>query len=306
MKKRTRIHRRTIAAYLMTAFMCTSLNVWSQVGVGTSSPDASAALEIQSTTKGLLLPRMTGLQMNNIASPAEGLLVYCTNCTPKGLYYYNGTAFVSSVSATESGSEGVTEIFSATGKIWMDRNIGASQVATSSTDHLAYGSLFQWGRGADGHEVINWTSSTTSDGAEQSRETITASPTDTPGHNNFILTAGNWRTTVNTNLWQGVSGINNPCPSGFRLPTNVEWNAERLAFPTNDAAGAFAALKLTMPGSRLGSNGVLLNTGTVGIYWASTLNIFDNGQHMNITSGNVSTGSAAILGTGASVRCMKD
>ncbi len=306
MEKITRIHKGTIAAYFMTAFMCLSFNTWSQVGVGTSNPDASAALEIQSTTKGLLLPRMTGLQMNNIASPAEGLLVYCTNCTPKGLYYYNGTAFVSSVSATESGSEGVTEIFSATGKIWMDRNIGASQVATSSTDHLAYGSLFQWGRGADGHEVINWTSSTSSDGTEQSRETSTLSSTDTPGHDDFILTAGNWRTTVNTNLWQGVSGINNPCPSGFRLPTNTEWNAERLAFPTNDAAGAFAALKLTMSGFRRASTGALADIGTTGLYLASTLNVFDNGQRLTVTSGNVSAGSASSIGTGASVRCMKD
>ncbi|MDO5968527.1 hypothetical protein Q4Q35_01790, partial [Flavivirga aquimarina] len=48
---------------------------------------------------------------------------------------------------------------SATGKIWMDRNLGASQVATSSNDADAYGDLYQWGRAADGHE--SRTSSTT-------------------------------------------------------------------------------------------------------------------------------------------------
>jgi hypothetical protein len=38
------------------------------------------------------------------------------------------------------------------GQIWMDRNLGASRVATSSTDSEAYGDLYQWGRGTDGHE----------------------------------------------------------------------------------------------------------------------------------------------------------
>jgi hypothetical protein len=47
---------------------------------------------------------------------------------------------------------------STTGKTWMDRNLGASRQATSSTDYLAYGALFQWGRAADGHECITWTS----------------------------------------------------------------------------------------------------------------------------------------------------
>ncbi|MEA3448519.1 MAG: hypothetical protein U9Q98_08760, partial [Bacteroidota bacterium] len=40
----------------------------------------------------------------------------------------------------------------ATGKVWMDKNLGASQVADSSNDYNAYGALFQWGRLSDGHE----------------------------------------------------------------------------------------------------------------------------------------------------------
>ena len=39
-----------------------------------------------------------------------------------------------------------------TGKTWMDRNLGASQVATSSTDVLAYGDSYRWGRFSDGHQ----------------------------------------------------------------------------------------------------------------------------------------------------------
>lgn len=50
-----------------------------QVGIGTTSPDASSMLDVTSLTQGLLLPRMTIAERNVIASPATGLLVYCTD-----------------------------------------------------------------------------------------------------------------------------------------------------------------------------------------------------------------------------------
>ncbi len=62
------------------------------VGIGTVTPDASAKLEIKSTTKGLLIPRMTVTQRNAISRPSTSLLIYQTNSTP-GFYYYNGTAW---------------------------------------------------------------------------------------------------------------------------------------------------------------------------------------------------------------------
>jgi hypothetical protein len=49
------------------------------IGIGTSTPHASAALEIKDSTKGILIPRMTMLQRNAIANPAEGLMFYQTN-----------------------------------------------------------------------------------------------------------------------------------------------------------------------------------------------------------------------------------
>ncbi len=58
-------------------------------GIGTTTPDASSLLEIKSTTKGLLIPRMTQAQRNVITSPATGLMIYQTNATP-GFYYYGG------------------------------------------------------------------------------------------------------------------------------------------------------------------------------------------------------------------------
>jgi hypothetical protein len=61
-------------------------------GIGTTAPNASSVLEMKSTTKGVLVPRMTLTQRNAIATPAIGLLIYQTNSTP-GFYYYSGTAW---------------------------------------------------------------------------------------------------------------------------------------------------------------------------------------------------------------------
>jgi len=129
-----------------------------------------------------------------------------------------GTAYGSQLSFTTQSQATVSTVTSPTGKVWMDRNLGASRVAISSTDEQAYGDLYQWGRGTDGHEKRN------------SIITSTLSSVDKPGHNKFIATNGennDWRNPQNNNLRQGEGGINNPCPENFRIPTISEWENER-------------------------------------------------------------------------------
>jgi hypothetical protein len=77
-------------------------NNGSSVGIGTISPNASAALEVNSTTKGLLLPTMTETQRNVISTPATGLLIYQSDNTP-GFYYYNGAAWTAIAGAAAGG-----------------------------------------------------------------------------------------------------------------------------------------------------------------------------------------------------------
>jgi len=62
----------------------------SQVGINTTEPDPSSALDIQSTESGILIPRMTQVQRDAIANPATGLMIYQTDNTP-GFYYYEGS-----------------------------------------------------------------------------------------------------------------------------------------------------------------------------------------------------------------------
>ena len=270
-------------------------------------------------------PNAHGTNGQVLTTTGSGTLTWTTvpvitNGTTTGdMLYWNGSAWVK-VSAGTNGQTlsfyngapvwtSANTVVSVGGKVWMDRNLGASQVATSLTDHLAYGSLYQWGRGSDGHQLINWTDATT--GVAANTFTSTLSTTDVPGNALFITNNSysiSWRATQNDNLWQGVNGVNNPCPAGYRLPTETEWNAERLSWSSNNSAGAFASvLKLPMAGSRNGLNQFanLRRTGVEANYWGSTVNSI-SACSMYINSGWVYMPSFDSRQNGASVRCIKD
>lgn len=207
---------------------------------------------------------------------------------------FNITAHFSSLRDTETIIVEVTN--PVTDRIWMDRNLGASRAARSSTDAQAYGDLYQWGRPADDHQHRN------------SPTTSNLSGTDQPGHGSFILAPDgpwDWRNPQNDNLWWGVNGINNPCPVGYRLPTDAEWEAERQSWSSNDAVGAFASpLKLPMAGNRSRSNGSLYVVGSRGSYWSSTVSDI-NARDLRFSSSTAWMGSDR-RAVGYSVRCLKD
>lgn len=73
------------------------------VGIGTSKPDQSAVLDISSSNKGLLMPRMSLQQRNSIQSPAKGLIVYQTDML-SGFYFYDGAEWKPLVSETSANS----------------------------------------------------------------------------------------------------------------------------------------------------------------------------------------------------------
>ncbi|MEX1014348.1 MAG: hypothetical protein WDZ80_04275 [Candidatus Paceibacterota bacterium] len=194
-----------------------------------------------------------------------------------------------------------------TGRTWMDRNLGASRAAVSSTDAQSYGDLYQWGRATDGHQITNRFDG---DGKTTSGITTTRSSSDLPLHGNFILVpfqdnTFDWRRPQNDNLWQGVNGINNPCPSGYRLPTEAEWNAERQSWSSNDVAGALASpLKLPLSGFRSNVLDWISSVGSSGRYSSSAVSGANTrDMYLTSTSAFMRTRSRSF---GLAVRCIKD
>jgi hypothetical protein len=204
------------------------------------------------------------------------------------------------VHCTPSNPTAVIDVYNpVTGKVWMDRNLGASQAATGYTDSSAYGDLYQWGRFADGHQCRN------------SAVTSTISTTSQPGHSSFISSSGgyttppfqDWITPQNMNLWMWPSGENNPCPNGYRLPTEAELYAERMSW--NSLGGPIGSpLRLPLAGVREYSNGAHNSSGHGGHYWSSTLfNAFSQG--ILLSESGFSTLGPYSRAFGRTVRCIR-
>jgi hypothetical protein len=87
---------------LFTALLVSAIS-FSQVGIGTTTPEASAQLDVMSTTKGLLPPRLTYAQKTAIASPVAGLLIWCLDCATNGeMQIFNGTTWTNISGTTAS------------------------------------------------------------------------------------------------------------------------------------------------------------------------------------------------------------
>ena len=215
-----------------------------------------------------------------------------------------------------------------TGRTWLNNNLGAgyadtnssdynaSQQATASDDYLAYGSLFQWGRKADGHELINWIDSENGYG----RYGTTTTRSNSPSNSLFITETNyslNWRINKDDTLWASESSPNNICPAGYRLPLNPngsndaanEWHQETKTWATKNAIGALGSvLKLSQTGYRDKSTGTVIYKNIFADYWSGSVNgaSVRNLSFSSAGANTLNSNNSRSRMYGMSVRCIKD
>jgi uncharacterized protein (TIGR02145 family) len=281
---------------LLAVLAAISLTTYAQVGLGTATPHASAALDVTSTTSGLLPPRMTQAQRNVISTPAAGLMVYCTDCGANGEpQFYNGASWVNMVGGTAAPLTSTVLIASGVSKVFLAHNLGADNSLDAHTPVQGiHGNYYQWGR-----------------------STVVADAT-------LAAAISPWNTDSAANgAWaDGSKTATDPCPAGFRVPTNAQW-AGVIANNTRSSTGSWAAgdanfgsaihwgpnestKNLTLPaaGYRSSSNGALNLRGRYGYYWSST----ENGataSSLTFGSSNANTSSNSRT-AGFSVRCVSE
>lgn len=196
-----------------------------------------------------------------------------------------------------------------TSRIWLDRNLGASQVCAEKNDELCYGDYYQWGRNTDGHEKANSTTSTT-----QAANYAVAG-------DKFIINvddwAGNDTTGASRNINWGDVTHNTICPTGYKVPTKNELKAETInitgANDVNSSDTAFANfLKLPVAGTRDGTTGVIGDKGVSARIWSSSVeemnaNFYEmNALRFNATNAEIQYYNVEELDQGNSVRCIKE
>jgi trimeric autotransporter adhesin len=240
-----------------------------------SSADASAIFDAKSTTKGMLVPRMTQTQRNAIATPATGLLIYQTDNTA-GFYYYNGTIWTAVTTATDNlgNHTATTALNLATNNITNANNITATGTATLG------GNAYPTITGTNGQVLttngagtLNWT---------------------TPAAVGTTETASNGLTKTGNNIELGGN-----LTSSVVITQN---NAEAFRINNNSTVGTLIDLQNT-GNFRVLDNGVtafqVLNTGTI---TAGTTNQFQIDNTGDITRINgITTSFPSAQGTNGQV-----
>ncbi len=204
-------------------------------------------------------------------------------------------------------------VSSVTSRKWLDRNLGAPSTPSSYSDYANYGDLFQWGRGADGHQLIIRTPGSPY-GTSAGVNGVTNGPisSSNPGSNLFLKTVwplADWISPSNNNLWQSPDQVNNPCPTGWHVPTKTEWENENLTL--NDLTLLYNGLKLTLSGYRAFDGGDVSQSNGSGCYWTSTVNMDVPDQYKYMFSYALYIGPGGYFtddckSQGLAVKCIKN
>ena len=281
------------------------------------------------------------ITLNTLSPRPSSLETYYIVCYAKNAA---GTAYGNVITYEHGSVKSPT-----TGKTWLRYNLGASNIPTTVNDRLGMGDLYQWGRASDGHQIarptttqqfprlvspfgqVSWdvpanefrddqlsNSSTVATDRQpyfivfREFDDVNTNPMKQATTGFGFNTFGDWLINNNSSLWQGVSGVNNPCPVGFRIPTQSDFQNEiQLSSNTN----AFASfLKLPNTGFRdnnTNANQTPVRDMTSGYYWTSTSfqYIGSSTRYMQSYIYKFTTNAVSIAemrAQGLAVRCIKN
>ncbi len=263
--------KKHILAIILCVFVIT--NLLSQVAINTdgTNPDNSAMLDIKSTNKGILIPRMTQAQRNAISLPATGLMIYQTDATP-GFYYWNGSSWIAASGAKKiddltDGRYTGFSVFLGVGAGQNDvgsnnYNTGVGyQALTSNTtgySNTANGALTLSSNTTGAHNTAN--------GAGSLYLNTTGNFNTANGFNTLASnTTGNYNTASGANaLTSNGTGINNTATGSYALLFNTigsnntanganALQDNRVGY--NNTANGFQALAYNYTGNNNTANG---------------------------------------------------
>ena len=331
--------------FLLLAFIGLS-TANAQVGIGTNTPDATAALEVQATDKGLLPPRMTTAERDAIANPAEGLVIFNTdvNC----LQWFNdigwfdgcdGSTFVEPVEGIEGNATCATATISVT-------PCSAVSGATINDDQsTADGIEYDW-TGATGFVDGGTTRALVEIGGQcwYRRNAVNIpsayNPVSTWVNNSDVGWSGfydggplanhgrlyQWSAAMNGSTAERAQGV---CPTGWHVPSDCEWmyleNTLGMSTTDQQATGyrgtqgqklsdlvlAPATNSSGFTGLRAGyrrnTDGAFLARGNSGFWWSSSEVSTTGTQRRFLASSEAGVFRSSInKAFGFSVRCLKD
>jgi uncharacterized protein (TIGR02145 family) len=318
---------------LCAAFIAASFTSIAQVGIGTTMPDASAALDITSTTAGLLPPRMSTAERNviNSGAPAVGLTIYNTDV--KCLEFWNGSAWVCMFDNTSTGI--------------IPENATCASATISATPCTSGEIASGINGGIRGNKYANGANGTYSvveiGGQCWMQESIDVNPTESPTwvnssdvgwygyYNDNYQAAGEgtllqWSAAMNGATTERAQGV---CPTDWHIPSDCEWmyleNSLGMTIAEQQGTGwrnsgtvgsklstltangtnssGFTAL---LAGYRI-TNGTFSFRGAYGAWWSSSESSASNALYRSLVSSQAGVFRYSYnKDNGFSVRCLKD
>ena len=293
--------------FLLPIFVLLQMCLYAQVGIGTATPDASAKLDITSTTQGLLPPRMTTVQRDAISSPAEGLVIY--NTTTKGLEFKSSTGWVSLTTisvGTIGGSSNANAATITSGVLSLtpadstNGGIITTGTQTFAGDKTVSGNL-SVAAGSEAIDVNNSSGAMTGTGGSTQWQSFVAGQT---GVLTKIAIMGNGVSGIRTGTLtifagSGIGGTQLSTQSVALPPNNGLFDlvlsstvnvvqGQTYTFEITDPSGGnFIATATALSGTSYFSNSYGLNPG-----WSLAFNTWVSPRSGNITAGGTITAGA--------------